>query len=132
MRSTHGSAYAQISVVGVDLDADLTKGLAFLGQIGGGRISGAFDQILVGGSWLNDKALQVIWSDKTITAALPQVLVVERSVGTDDYLKTYRVTVGSDQVVANIVGETDLWLWARQGYRLGVPGAPTVGAERPK
>lgn len=132
MRSVHGAAYAQISVVGVDLDADLAKGLAFLAEIGGGRVSGAFDQILVGGSWLNDKALRLMWSDKLITPALPQVLVVERSVGADDYISTSRLTVSGDRVVANIVGEIDLWQWATQGYRIDAAGAPTVSGDSPK
>jgi hypothetical protein len=132
MRSAHGTEYAEISVVGVDLDTDLTKGLAFLADIGGGKISGAFDQILVGGSWLNDKVLSVIWTDQLIPPALPQILVVERVVGADECLSTSRLTVSNDRVVANIVGELELFRWARQGYRLEPSGAPDAGGDRPK
>jgi hypothetical protein len=129
LRTTHQAEYAQISVVGVGLDLDASTGVAFLADIAGGSISEAFDQVLVGGSWLNDKALQVMWSDRLIKPALPQILVVERSVGTQDYIATSRLTVGDDRIVANIVGEREIADWATGGFRLDPVEATAAAAK---
>ena len=81
--AAHGKKYAKVSVVGVALDSDPDKGIAFLKEMGRGKIGGAFDQIVVGGSWLNEQIVRVVWRERMASAASPQVVVVERLVDTE-------------------------------------------------
>lgn len=50
LRSSYGSSYAQVSVIGVALDRDVDAGVRFLSDIGKGKANGAFDQVVVGGA----------------------------------------------------------------------------------
>lgn len=115
VRSVHGS-YAQVRVIGVDLDEDLEVGLRFLETLGNGSVSEAFDQIIVGGSWLNDHMVRLAWREGTIEASTPQVLIIERPVDVESYASTYAIELGEDRVVANLVGHDEITEWMREGY----------------
>ena len=125
MRSMHGGAYAQVSTIGVALDKDIDAGLRFLSKLGEGKPSGAFDQIVVGGSWLNEQIVRFVWRERVTEARLPQVLVIERPVNTQSYLLTYRIGVEGDTVVANPGGMAEIITWLKQGAPLN---KPLVGA----
>lgn len=118
MRSAHGVSYAQISVVGVALDRDLDAGLAFLSDLGKGEPDGAFDQIMVGGSWLNEQIVRFVWREGITEAASPQVVVIERPVNTESYLATSTIAVQSDRLLLNAIGSIEIMLWIDQGVPL--------------
>jgi hypothetical protein len=126
IRSAHGASYAQITMVGVGLDRDLGTGLQFLGKLGQGDIAKAFDQVIVGGSWLNEQIVKLVWREGTIEAAMPQILVVERPVDTRDYVATSKIVLRDDRVVANVVGEVAITKWMKEGTP--IPQGPVARA----
>ncbi len=122
MRSAYGDKYAHIEVVGVAIDEDPEVGLAFLSDIGRGTVRAAFDQIAVGGSWLNEQVVRFAWREGKAKAATPQVIVVERLVDTSSYLSEYTIKTGDDLVVANASGGSDIVRWIEQGLPLDYSG----------
>lgn len=118
MRSAHGGSYAEVSVVGVALDDDLEAGLRFLSELGNGTAEDAFDQVIVGGSWLNEQVVRFVWREHVAKAASPQVVVIERPVNTESYLLTSTIHVDSDRLVVNPVGSAEIIQWINQGLRL--------------
>lgn len=118
MRSVYGDKYAHIEVVGVAIDEDPEAGLTFLSDIGRGTVRTAFDQVAVGGSWLNEQVVRFAWREAKARAATPQVIVVERLVDTSSYLSEYTIKTGDDLVVANASGASDIVRWIEQGLPL--------------
>lgn len=130
MRAVHGSSYAAVNVVGVAMDVDVDTGVEFLAQLGGGSTSSAFDQVVVGGSWLNEQIVGLVWREGVAEAASPQIVVIERAVNTESYLSTSTIVVGSDRIVANPVGNVEIMSWVSQQMPLGRSQGP--GAEQSK
>lgn len=116
LRSAYGDSYAQVTVVGVALDRNLDAGLRFLADLGKGRLDGAFDQVSVGGSWLNEQVVQFVWRGGITQAAIPQVVVVERQVNTESYPAT--IGVQSDRLLVNPIGTAEITQWVREGLPL--------------
>ena len=119
MNSVYGDSYAEVRVVGVALDSDLDAGLRFLADIGRGAPSGAFDQVIVGGSWLNEQIVRFVWRERIAQAATPQIVVVERKVDSQAYLSSSSLGVEDDTVVANPAGAEEVVTWLKQGMPLG-------------
>jgi hypothetical protein len=59
-------------VVGVALDHDVEEGYRFL------RANGEFDELVVGGSWINLGAESHIWARPEVAAVIPQVLLYKQ------------------------------------------------------
>ena len=118
LANAHRDKYVQIGVVGIALDQDLTKGLGFLAKIAHDDLAGTFDQVSVGGSWLNEHIVQLVWTDSMAKPASPQVLVVERSVDTREYLSATHIGLQPDVVVANLVGSAQIVRWIQDGVPL--------------
>ena len=118
LRSTYGGSYALVSVVGVVLDKDVQAGLRFVSTLGEGSPDGAFDQLIVGGSWLNEQVVRLVWRERMAQAASPQVLVIERPVNTDSYLSASRIGVQNDRVLVNPIGSAEIVQWIAQGMPL--------------
>src|SRR5690606_5792531 len=55
LRSIHGDRFASVITIGASLDTDLKVGFDFLAKLSGQTSTPAFDQIIVGGSWLNEQ-----------------------------------------------------------------------------
>ncbi len=121
MRSAYGDKYAHIEVVGVAIDEDPEAGLTYLSDIGGGTVGTAFDQIAVGGSWLNEQVVRFAWREGKAAASTPQVIVVERLVDTSSYLSESTIKTGDDLVVANASGRNDILRWLERGLPLDYP-----------
>jgi hypothetical protein len=118
LRSIYGSSYADVAVVGVALDKSLVVGLSFLAELAGGRTDDSFDQVIVGGSWLNEQIVRFVWREGLVEAATPQILVMERPVMTDAYVSTHKLGVGSDRVVAQMTGDQSINDWIAKGMPL--------------
>ena len=118
MRAAYGDAYAHIEVVGVAIDEDPEAGLTYLSDIGRGTVGTAFDQIAVGGSWLNEQVVRFAWREGKAAASTPQVIVVERLVDTSSYLSESTIKTGNDLVVANASGRNDILRWIERGLPL--------------
>lgn len=82
-----------LTEVGVGLDWDPQKGLAFLKRYD------PFDMWIVGANWVNEGAVKYVWRDVPGEPTLPQLLLVERSVGLGG-----RITIGPERVVWRQLG----------------------------
>ena len=118
LRSAYGNAYADVSVIGVDLDQDLSGGLRFLAELGDGRLGGAFDQVIVGGSWLNEEVVRFVWRERIAQAAAPEIVILERPISAESYLSTSTILVQSDRLLATIIGSAAILQWVRDGLPL--------------
>jgi hypothetical protein len=90
--------------IGVSIDWDPEVGVALL------KSYGPFDELAVGANWENIGAVDYIWNDKGV-AAVPQVVVLERSVNDDGRVISY----GPDRVLLRLAGMPDLQSWMRAG-----------------
>jgi hypothetical protein len=89
-------------LVGVALDHTAKEGLKFLSRFG------EFDEIMVGGSWLNSGAVQFLIRDQPGPLAMPQLVLVERDITTGNQ----SLQVGTDRVVARHVGGRPILAYA--------------------
>lgn len=119
----HGGSYAKISVIGVLVDSNIEAGLKFVSKLSDGNPEQVFDQVSVGGSWLNEQIVRFVWREHAFRAASPQVLLIERSVNTESYLSNQTIAVdGSDRLLANPVGSEEIVGWIIQGLPLDFKG----------
>ncbi len=96
----HGRRF---SSVGVALDQSPADGIQFLSTIG------SFDEVMVGRSWLNSGAVHYIWRDIAGMPALPQLVLVERSVSVGER----SISIGSDKLLARHVGIDQIMSWSK-------------------
>ena len=104
----------QFRVIGVALDIDPEVGLAFL------RRFGKFDELTLGGNWMNQDAVRYIWRDMPYRPSVPQVVLLEREIVKG---KTV-VTVSPEREVRRLTGSDEIRRW-------GEAGAPFTGALPP-
>lgn len=123
LHDAHGRDFAQISVVAVDVDKDVATGLDFLRSIQKGFDHPVFDQISVGGIWMNDAFLNIGWREHLASGAMPQVLLVARDVDSHDYLSAGKIAVGSDSMLFKALGNPDIIRWIQQGTPITSPSA---------
>lgn len=126
LKAFHGSGYAQVSVVGVALDRDVDKGLRFLAEHGNGSTASSFDQVIAGGSWLNEQVVRFVWRDGLVQAMTPQIIVIERVVDTSSYVAQSTIAVQSDKFIGAWVGYKDILRWLGEGLPLGNRDASAV------
>lgn len=94
----------RFSTLGVAVDRNPDDGLRFI------RRFGAFDEVAVGGGWLNSIAVAYMWREHAGTAGIPQVIVIRRRI-------TYQesgIAVGQDSVIRRIVGASEIERFASQ------------------
>jgi hypothetical protein len=120
---SQGASFAAVRVVAVDLDKDVKPGLDFISQLQHGATAPVFDQVEVGGSWLNEEFVRLGWQKGMAKPAIPQVVLVTRPVDSRTYLSNAHLSVGADSVLADIVGAADIAAWVAGGTRIDA-GAP--------
>lgn len=105
--------YANIAVVGVALDPDVEGEMRYIRGLG--DVGMVFDEISVGGSWMNDIIADVVWRDGFATPEIPQVVLLERRVDASEY-PTY-IDIGQESMIYHAVGDafTD---WVYRGAPL--------------
>ena len=102
------------ATVGVALDANKAKGLALL------EPHEQFDELLLGGGWIGTGATHYVWSDTSVTGAIPMLLVVERDL---DQRKDYRwMGLGNQKVLVRLTGANEIMAWVERGARLDFTG----------
>jgi hypothetical protein len=102
LRSEAENKGQQFSFVGVALDWSVAKGLEFLSPFG------PFDEVTSGRNWMNSGAVSYIVRDIPGTPAIPQVVVLHRTVR----FGPSGLTVGNDSLVARLIGREQM-----TGYR---------------
>ncbi|HEX7090989.1 MAG TPA: hypothetical protein VF192_12685 [Longimicrobiales bacterium] len=123
LRASHGTRYADISVIGVALDEDIDAGLRYLRDLM--RTSESFDQISVGGTWLNEYVAQLVWRRGITIAATPQVILIRRLVDATSYPQA--IHVQADSVLGVIAGRDDIIAWVNAGTPLDFQGRAPQG-----
>lgn len=123
--SSEREGYRSSTVVGVAVDADLHEGLQYITNIG----FPSFDEISVGGAWLNEQLVRFVWRERTADAAVPQVVIVSRELTATPL--PLRVRYGADSVIAVLGGNNALLAWVRSGATVsGAARAASASAQR--
>jgi hypothetical protein len=121
LKRFEGHPYAKVSVIGVSIESDLDAGFAFLRDLQ--RTSRAFDELSIGGGWLNGVVTTLVWREAAAAAATPTVIVVRRRVHAEQYPL---IRVDSDSLLVRIRGRPTLIDWVARGTP--VPDRPpTLG-----
>jgi hypothetical protein len=97
------------SVIGAAQDRDLKRGAVFLEPLG------EFDQVVIGGNWTNLAVEQFVLRDSLVEMAMPQVVVLERTVKLGK-----RVTVSEPRVLRRILGGAETPAWVAAGAPIAV------------
>lgn len=109
------SAGRRVSVTGVSIDWSARDGLAYLEGFG------AFDEVVAGRNWFNSAATRYIWQAPGARSAIPQVVLVERTVSPG----ARGVEVGAERELGRFVGADEIREWVARGAPL--PPAPPNG-----
>jgi hypothetical protein len=110
----YNGRFARVSVIGISIDSDVNAGVSYLEQLGGAK---SFDQISVGGVWLNELVQSLVWKDGAGKAAAPQVILVRRKIDASRYPDF--IEIDRDSVLQDIIGRDSLVAWVRGGVPLG-------------
>ena len=100
--------HRDFSTLGVALDWDLQAGLSVLEPLS------ELDEVAVGANWMNAQAVRYIWQDSTARAGIPQVVLVERTVGVGGN----GISVSPDRLLKRFVGADVIEAWVAQGAPL--------------
>lgn len=95
---------AAFSVMGVANDWDHTVALAFLADVG------PFDQQVIGGNWTNLAIERYIWRDPNGNTAMPQIIVLERTV-----TPGRSITFTEPKIIRRVLGAKDIPEWVAKG-----------------
>lgn len=115
LHASQGKAFAKVSVVGVAIDPDLRAGVRYLENLerSGGA---AFDELSVGGSWLNQVLTALVWRDDMVKPQVPQVVLIERRVDAGGYPRY--LDMQPDSMLLNVTGRDSLIAWVNRGTPL--------------
>lgn len=122
LHASQGKAFAKVSVVGIAIDDDLDVGMRYLQSLG----RSVFDELSVGGSWLNELVTALVWRNGVATPETPQVVLVERRVDASEYPRN--IDVQRDSVLLKVTGRDDLIAWVNHGTPLDFPRSPEVSS----
>jgi hypothetical protein len=100
--------------IGVAQDWDLKAGVTFLEPLG------AFDQVVIGDNWTNIGVEQFVLRDSQAEMAMPQIVILERTVKLGK-----RVTVTEPHVLKRIVGGEAIPAWVAAGAGLPISESKT-------
>lgn len=109
--TTNRGQFAAIRVIGVALDEEVPDGVRYLASF-----RGTFDQIVVGGSWLNEVMSSMAWRDHIATTQIPQLLAFQRSVDATGYPQT--ILVQPDSLLLRVIGRDSVIAWVNRGARV--------------
>jgi hypothetical protein len=114
LRTSQGASFARVAVVGVAIDEDVVAGIRYLKSLGGrGEV---FDQLSVGGSWLNDPVTALVWRTGMATPEVPQIVLLMRAVDAGGYPR--HIDVQRDSMLLRVAGRDDIIAWVDQGTPL--------------
>ncbi len=94
--------------VGVSSDWEPDSGYAYLKRLS------SFDEVIVGRNWFNLGFQHWVWADSAGQAAVPQVIVLERTINP----ARSRVSFGQERVLARFPGPRQIVDWVKRGALL--------------
>ncbi|MGV3708965.1 MAG: hypothetical protein ACO1Q7_08990 [Gemmatimonas sp.] len=95
---------ASFAAIGVANDWDLRIASEFIAR------NGAWDQLVLGGNWTNIGIDQFMWKDAKALPALPQIVVIERTVKLGA-----GVMISEPKFLRRIIGGDSIPAWVREG-----------------
>lgn len=98
----------QFSTLAVSLDWKTEDALAFLEHFG------EWDQLSVGGNWLNEGAIRYVWREMPADPVVPQILVIERDVVKGEQ----GITIRGDRLLKRLMGTAEIEAWVQSGAAL--------------
>jgi hypothetical protein len=93
------------TATGAAMDWEVDSGAVYLRQLAD------FDQWVVGNNWGNDAVVQLVWRDLTGVPAIPQLVVLERSVGEQSRSTGSGIYFGREQVLRRYIGPVEIANW---------------------
>jgi hypothetical protein len=92
--------------IGVAMDFDPDSGAMYLHRLAD------FDQWVVGGMWGNDVVVRLVWQDSVAEASIPQLLIVERTLGKQTRKNgSAGMYFGPDRVVRRLTNADEIAQW---------------------
>jgi hypothetical protein len=104
---------AAFSTIGVANDWQTTVAGKFLEDVG------PFDQLVLGGNWTNLAIEQFIWRDAKASAALPMIVVFERTVS----MEQRAVAISEPRLLRRLSGAKEIPEWVAAGAPIA-PATP--------
>jgi hypothetical protein len=111
LRAAQSANFAAVSVIAVDLEGDVRSGVDYLRSLGP-----SFDQVSIGGAWLNELITNLVWREALAKPSVPQVLLVARRVDASRFPRD--VAVGRDSLVLSVAGRDSVVEWIGRGAPL--------------
>jgi hypothetical protein len=90
--------------IGVSMDEDARRGFEWLQSVG------RFDEVDIGGNWLNDAVVNYIWSERAAPPSIPQILLVERHIH-EAGLPSPRISVTKARIIRRAAGLDHITQW---------------------
>ena len=72
-----------------------------------------FDQLNLGGSWLNERIISLVWRPDIVPPALPQVILMETEVNADLYPEY--IEVAQESTALTLFGRDEIIDWVDSG-----------------
>jgi hypothetical protein len=115
---------SQFRAIGVAIDFDPDSGAMYLHKLAD------FDQWVVGGNWGNDVVVRLLWRDSLAVPSIPQLLIIERSIGEQTRKNGLAgMYFGSDRVVQRLMNADEIAQWVfKESERLS--SAPPSDGQR--
>lgn len=93
----------KLHLIAISLDDDIGPALRFLARLG------TFNEVSIGGNWLNSQVSSLVWNDPQTEPQIPQWIIVDRDVT----IGQARIAIRSGQVRTRIVGLDGMRRWSR-------------------
>lgn len=103
---------ASFAAIGVANDWDPREAASFLAD------SGPFDQLVLGGNFTNLAFEQFVWRDPNGKAAMPQIVIVQRTVKPG----STAISISESRILRRILGIEEIAAWVKQG----TPISPSI------
>jgi hypothetical protein len=110
------AAHTGFATLGVAISEDIDSGVAMLQPLS------QFEEISIGGGWVNQTAEKYFWTDPTGKAPVPQVLIVEREINATDTRSQW--SVSPHRLVLRVLGADPIRAWVAKGAPLGLQPHP--------
>jgi hypothetical protein len=112
--ASHRAAFDSIRVIGVAIGQDLEGGAEYLSSFG--PLGTTFDELSIGGGWLNSFVVDLMWRGGYASPAVPEILVVQRKIDATAYPS--HIGVEDDSLLLAVEGRDSVLAWISRGAPL--------------
>lgn len=108
LQANHSHEFQSFKIIGVAVD-ELPAGIAYLSGLGLQN----FDEISTGEGWQNEQLVKLVWREKTVDAAAPQVVLIGRTMSAT--LPSMVQSYSRDSVILVVAGHQAIIDWVNNG-----------------